>query len=132
MQVFIRHCWWLETGHTKHLSVTHNAWRSQFKLGYDVFFRSFCGRGSAVDYILRDEATLAELVGNSAGDMVKGFVSLGGAAVLTAALPATAGILASGIFFAIASFGLGYVLSEIDNELGYSNSLIQAVEGYFL
>lgn len=87
---------------------------------------------NALDYALRDEATMAEFVGNSSVDMVKGFISLGGAALLTAAfVPATIGVLATGTIFAISSFGLGIAVDAIDEHLGYSKDFTNAVKEYF-
>ncbi len=87
---------------------------------------------NALDYALRDEATMAEFVGNSAVDMVKGFISLGGAALLTAAfVPATIGVLATGIFFTVTSFYIGKGLDHIDNEYGYSEDFVKEAEKYF-
>ncbi len=86
---------------------------------------------NAADYILRDEATLAEFVGHSAGDLAKGFVSLAGAALLTATLPATVGIMATGIIFAGASFLISKGLDVVDENNGYSQELTNTVKEYF-
>ncbi|HFI9379223.1 TPA: PAAR domain-containing protein [Vibrio parahaemolyticus] len=87
---------------------------------------------NALDYALRDEATMTEFVGNSAVDMVKGFISLGGAALLTAAfVPVTIGVLATGIFFTVTSFYIGKGLDHIDNEYGYSEDFVKEAEKYF-
>ncbi len=86
---------------------------------------------NAADYIMRDEATLSEFVGNSAGDLVKGFISLAGAAVLTAAfVPATAGVLVVGTIFAFISFAIGKGVNTFDNENGYSKEITEAVRKY--
>ncbi|MGD8116478.1 hypothetical protein [Vibrio sp. TRT 29B02] len=62
----------------------------------------------------------------------EGFISLGGAALLTAAfVPATIGILATGTIFAISSFGLGIAVDAIDEHLGYSKDFTNAVKEYF-
>lgn len=53
---------------------------------------------NAVDYTLRDEATSAEFVGNSAADMIKGITALGAVVLFTAAVPISIGIVGSGIF----------------------------------
>lgn len=86
---------------------------------------------NAVDYLLRDEATLAELGVNMAGDVVKGFISLAGAALVTATIPATAGVLVTGVFFAGASFGFGVLLNELDKKFEYSKDFQKVVEDYF-
>lgn len=84
---------------------------------------------NAVDYALRDEATLAEFVGNSAGDMVKGLVSLGAAALLTSAIvPATASVLLTGTVFVVASFIAGKGLDNLDKANGYSKEITNAVK----
>ncbi|WP_367989855.1 hypothetical protein AB2S62_21845 [Vibrio sp. NTOU-M3] len=101
----------------------------KFNAGIEI---AFAVGVNAADYILRDEATLAEFVGNSAGDLAKGFVSLGGAALATAIfLPATVGVLATGLVFAAISFGISIALDTVDNEMGYSKDFTQAVEDYF-
>ena len=63
----------------------------KFNVGIEV---AFAVGVNAADYILRDDATLSEFVGNSAGDIVKGILSLvGAAAITTVALPATARVV---------------------------------------
>ncbi|EKO3438037.1 hypothetical protein NTE19_001883 [Vibrio fluvialis] len=101
--------------------IQFNAW---LEIGFSVGV-------NAADFILRDEATLTELGINTAGDLVKGFASLAGAAFLTAALPATATVLATGLVFAIASYLIGRGLDLLDTEAGYSEDITQAVESYF-
>jgi hypothetical protein len=87
---------------------------------------------NAVDYALRDEATVAELVGNSATDILKGFLSLGGGALVTAvAVPATASVLASGVVFAFTSFVFGLIINDIDEDSGYSKEFTSAVKRTF-
>lgn len=93
-------------------------------------WKSFSLLGS-VDYILRDDATLAELGVNMAGDMAKGFASLAGAALLTAAFPVTLSVLATSTLFAIASFAIGQGLDALDNEYGYSKDVTKAIEEYY-
>jgi hypothetical protein len=101
----------------------------RFNVGIEI---AFAIGVNAADYIMRDEATLSEFVGNSAGDMVKGFISLAGAAVLTAVLiPATFSILATGIVFAFLSFGIGQWIDNVDKENGYSNEISEAVKRHF-
>ncbi|MBY7902761.1 hypothetical protein KW459_17755 [Vibrio fluvialis] len=101
--------------------IRFNAW---LEIGFSIGV-------NAVDFILRDEATLTELGINTAGDLTKGFASLAGAAFLTAALPATTTVLASGLVFAIASYLIGQGLDLLDTEAGYSEDITQAVESYF-
>ncbi|QDC94143.1 hypothetical protein IUJ52_01210 [Vibrio furnissii] len=87
---------------------------------------------NATDYILRDEATLAELGVNTAGDLAKGFISLVGAALFTAVVvPTTVGVLFSGMTFAAASFILGNALDAVDENNGYSETMTEAVKEYF-
>ncbi|EGR1074315.1 hypothetical protein EFU47_09055 [Vibrio cholerae] len=100
----------------------------RFNAGIEI---AFAVGVNAVDYILRDDATLAEFVGNSAGDLAKGFVSLAGAALLTAAMPVTLGVLGTGVLFATTSFAIGQILDFVDAENGYSKDITKAVEEYF-
>ncbi|MFA0115059.1 S-type pyocin domain-containing protein [Vibrio sp. 10N.261.46.E11] len=83
---------------------------------------------NAADYILNDEATLAEFVGNSSGDMVKGLVSMGGGAIAVTMLPATATVLLSGTIFAAVSFLVGQGLNVVDENNGYSKDISKAVD----
>lgn len=85
---------------------------------------------NAVDFALRDEATVAEFVGNSAADIVKGLISLGGAAATIALLPATASVLATSVVFVFVSFGIGKLLNVIDEENEYSKDLTETVKEY--
>ncbi|MDF4735025.1 hypothetical protein P3531_20715 [Vibrio parahaemolyticus] len=65
---------------------------------------------NAVDYILRDEATLSEFVGNSAYDIVKGVTSLAVSTAVTAALlsgVASVTILGAGLLFVAVSYFVG-------------------------
>ncbi|GLT20207.1 hypothetical protein GCM10007938_39900 [Vibrio zhanjiangensis] len=87
---------------------------------------------NAVDYALRDEATMAEFVGNSAGDIVKGMLSLVGGALFTAVVvPTTVGVLVTSVVFALASFAFGHLLNVIDEQNGYSKSFTQEVAEFF-
>ncbi|SIO95393.1 hypothetical protein VSP9026_03136 [Vibrio spartinae] len=87
---------------------------------------------NAADYIMRDDETLSEFVGNSAGDMVKGIVSLIGAAVITTViLPATASVLFSGAVFAVASFVIGKGVDYVDDIGGYTDDFTNAVKELF-
>ena len=100
----------------------------KFNAGIEI---AFAVGINAADYILRDEATLAEFVGNSAGDLAKGFISLAGAALLTATMPVTLGVLATGVLFAATSFVIGQVLDYVDENNGYSKDITTAVEEYY-
>ncbi len=101
----------------------------KFNVGIEV---AFAAGVNAADYILRDDATLSEFVGNSSGDIVKGVLSLVGAAAITTALvPASAGVLATGIVFAIASFGLGAGIDYADELNGYTKDFTTAVKEIF-
>lgn len=86
---------------------------------------------NAVDYALRDEATVAELVGNSAGDIVKGLISLSGAAMVTATLPATASVIATGLVFVVLSVIFSKGVNLVDERNGYSQEMTTAVEEFF-
>lgn len=100
----------------------------RFNAGLDIAFSIGL---NAADYILRDDATLAELGVNSAADITKGFISLFGAAIITATFPISLTAMGATMLFAIASFSIGYGLDSIDNETGFSSDLTQAVEDYF-
>lgn len=86
---------------------------------------------NAADYILRDEATLAEFVGNSSGDIIKGMTTLVTMSLVVATLPVS-GILATGALFAFGSFFMGRELDALDERYGFSdeigNSLKRLVE----
>lgn len=86
---------------------------------------------NAADYILRDEATLAEVVGNSSGDIIKGMTTLVTMSLVVATLPVS-GILATGALFAFGSFFMGRELDALDERYGFSdeigNSLKRLVE----
>lgn len=100
----------------------------KFNAGVEI---AFAVGINAADYIMRDEATLAEFVGSSAGDITKGFIALGGAALFTAAIPVTMGVMATGMVFAVASFFIGQGLDLVDKDLGYSKELTKAIEDYY-
>jgi hypothetical protein len=100
----------------------------KFNAGIEVVFAIGV---NAADYILRDNATLAEFVGSSAGDLTKGFISLGGAALFTATFAPAATVLATGVVFAIASFAIAKALDSIDERNGYSAKLTEATEDLF-
>lgn len=100
----------------------------RFNAGIEI---AFAVGINAADYILRDDATLAELGVNSAGDLAKGFISLAGAALLTAAMPVTLGVLGTGVLFATTSFAIGQILDFVDAGNGYSKDITKAVEEYF-
>lgn len=86
---------------------------------------------NAADYILRDEATLTELGVNTAGDITKGMISLVGAGIITASIPVSIGVLATGGIFVAVSFGIGKLLGAIDENNGYSKEITKSVEEYF-
>ncbi|MGD8230783.1 PAAR domain-containing protein [Vibrio sp. TRT 1302] len=100
----------------------------RFNAGIEIAFSM--GVNTA-DFILRDEATLAEFVGNSAGDLVKGVMALGGAALITSAIfPASVGVMITGMFYAGISFYLGEKIDTVDEHYGFSNDLINKIEAY--
>ena len=69
---------------------------------------------NAVDYILKDEATLAEFVGNSAYDIVKGVTSLVASVSITALIlgVASVSVLGGGLIFVIVSYVIGQAVSS--------------------
>lgn len=87
---------------------------------------------NAVDYALRDEATLAEFVGSSAGDIVKGILSIAAGAAVTAAFAAPAAtIMGTTLFFVGASFIFGQALNIVDEEIGFSEYLVDKAKGLY-
>ena len=99
---------------------------AKVNVGVEIVFATAV---NAVDFIMRDEATLAEFVGNSAGDITKGLVSLGVASLAVVMIPATAGIVFTGFVFAISSFFTGKLLDYLDNQYGYSETLTNEIKG---
>nr|WP_043140639.1 type VI secretion system PAAR protein [Aeromonas bestiarum] len=77
---------------------------------------------NAADYILRDEATLAEFVGNSSGDIIKGMTTLVTMSLVVATLPVS-GILVTGALFAFGSFFMGRELDALDECYGFSDEI---------
>lgn len=86
---------------------------------------------NAADFILRDDATLAEFVGNTSGDIIKGMTTLVTMALVVATLPVS-GVLATGALFAFGSFFMGRELDSLDERYGFSeeigNSMKRLVE----
>ena len=93
---------------------------AKVNVGVEIVFATAI---NAVDFIMRDDATLAEFVGNSAGDITKGLVSLGVAGLAVVMVPATAGVIATGFVFALSSFLSGQLLDYLDEQYGYSKTL---------
>lgn len=100
----------------------------RFNAGIEI---AFAVGFNAADYILRDDATLAEFGVNTASDLAKGFISLVGAAVFTAVVIPTATVMVTGTVFAFASFAIGKMLDVIDESNGYSHDITNAVKGMF-
>ncbi|CAM3691265.1 hypothetical protein [Vibrio aquimaris] len=96
----------------------------------------FSGAVNAVDYIMHDEKTLGEVVGQYSADVAKGVVAGVIAQGLTIGLrvglavafasPPTAIVLG---FFAIAAFGIGKVVSAIDDQYQYTEPMKKEIEG---
>lgn len=93
---------------------------AKINVGVEIVFATAV---NAVDFIMHDDATLADFVGNSAGDITKGLISLGVATLAVVMVPATAGIVATGFVFAASSFLSGQALDYFDNQYGYSKAL---------
>ena len=97
----------------------------------------FSGAVNAVDYMLHDENTLGEVVGQFSADVAKGVVAgvvaqgftlvLRGAVVALVATPPTAAVLA---VFAISAFGIGLVVSAIDEQYKYTDPMKKEVERF--
>nr|WP_042048276.1 type VI secretion system PAAR protein [Aeromonas simiae] len=82
---------------------------------------------NAADYILRDEATLAEFIGNSSGDIIKGMTTLVTMSLVVATIPVS-GILITGTLFAFGSFYMGTVLDDLDERYGFSKEIGNAMK----
>ncbi|MYM58191.1 hypothetical protein GTG28_03055 [Vibrio sp. OCN044] len=95
----------------------------------------FSGAINAVDYIMHDEKTLGEVVGQYSADVAKGVVAgviaQGATLVLRAGLilafstPPTALLLG---FFAISAFYIGKKVSEVDDKYRYTEPMKKEVE----
>lgn len=95
----------------------------------------FSGAVNAVDYMLHNEKTLGEVVGQFTADVAKGVVAgivaqgitlvLRGAIVAAFAAPPTAVVLG---FFAISAFGIGLIVSAIDDQYQYTESMKNEIE----
>ncbi|HHY0481527.1 hypothetical protein [Vibrio parahaemolyticus] len=95
----------------------------------------FSGAVNAVDYILHDEKTLGEVVGQFTADISKGVVAgviaqgatlvLRAGLILAFATPPTALLLG---FFAISAFYIGKKVSEVDDEYRYTEPMKKEVE----
>ncbi|HGY9573198.1 TPA: hypothetical protein ACOJPC_001369 [Vibrio fluvialis] len=95
----------------------------------------FSGAVNAVDYMLHDEKTLGEVVGQFTADVAKGavagFVAQGitliirGVVATAFATPPTAMVLG---VFAIFAFVIGGLVSDLDNEYEFTKSMKEKVE----
>ncbi|MCZ6396534.1 hypothetical protein [Vibrio alginolyticus] len=95
----------------------------------------FSGAVNAVDYILHDEKTLGEVVGQFTADISKGVVAgviaqgatlvLRAGLILAFATPPTALLLG---FFAISAFYIGKKVSEVDDKYRYTELMKKEVE----
>ncbi len=96
---------------------------------------AFSGAVNAVDYMLHDDKTLGEVVGQFSADVAKGVVAgvvaqgvtlvAKGAVGFLFATPPTAAVLG---FFAIMAFGIGLVVSTIDEQYKYTEPMKKEVE----
>lgn len=93
---------------------------ARVNVGVEIVFATAV---NAVDFIMRDDATLAEFVGNTSGDITKGLISLGVAGLAVVMVPATAGVIATGFVFAFSSFLTGQLLDYLDDQYGYTKAL---------
>ncbi|MGD8116417.1 PAAR domain-containing protein [Vibrio sp. TRT 29B02] len=95
----------------------------------------FSGAVNAVDYMLHDEKTLGEVVGQFTADISKGVVAgviaQGGTFILRAGLmffaltPPTAILLGA---FAIAVFAIGYEVSTLDEQYKFTDPMKRGME----
>ncbi|MEZ9126179.1 hypothetical protein AB4145_06215 [Vibrio splendidus] len=101
---------------------------------------------NAVDYILRDDASLEPFIGTSAQDIVKGIVALAASATVTAVLLsgiATVSIIGAGLLFVAVTYFVGQAVNVAFEELkdditGYTQKkakedaadYIQDINGY--
>ncbi|MFV0573942.1 MAG: hypothetical protein ACK5NC_00725, partial [Vibrio sp.] len=96
----------------------------------------FSGAVNAVDYMLHDEKTLGEVVGQFSADVVKGVVAgviaqgitVGLRIGFTAAFAAPPTALLLG-FFVLAAFGIGKIISIIDDQYKFTDPMKKEVEG---
>lgn len=98
---------------------------AKVNVGVEIVFATAV---NAVDFIMRDDATLAEFVGSSAGDITKGLISLGAASLAVVMVPASAGIVFTGFVFAVSSFVSGLILDYLDDQYGYSKELTEKIK----
>lgn len=98
----------------------------RFNVGVEF---AFAAGINAVDFILNDETTLGDFVGNTSGDFIKGVIALGGAAALTAAfVPASATFLVTSVAFIGASFAMGKTINAVDEAMGYTDEMKEAIK----
>ncbi|MDW1578258.1 hypothetical protein R7M92_21070 [Vibrio sp. Vb2880] len=95
----------------------------------------FIGAVNAVDYILHDEKTLGEVVGQFTSDVSKGVVAgviaqgitIGLRVGVTAAFAAPPTALLLG-FFVLTAFGIGKVVSAIDDQYKFTEPMKKEIE----
>ncbi|MCK8113167.1 hypothetical protein [Vibrio sp. 2CM40D] len=95
----------------------------------------FSGAVNAVDYILHDEKTLGEVVGQFTSDVSKGVVAgviaqgitIGLRVGVTAAFAAPPTALLLG-FFVLTAFGIGKVVSTIDDQYKFTEPMKKEIE----
>ncbi|MDO2950176.1 hypothetical protein M8828_17555, partial [Aeromonas simiae] len=98
---------------------------AKVNVGVEIVFST---AANAVDFIVRDESTLAEFVGNSSGDITKGLISLGVAGLAVSLVPASVGIIATGFIFALSSFITSQILDSYDKQYGYTQELTEKIK----
>ncbi len=94
---------------------------------------------NAVDYMMHDEKTLGEVVGQFSGDVAVGVVggiiaqgvTLLARGVLVAFLGITAPASATMAAFAVLSFGIGIKLGELDDQHQYTKPMTDKIEAFF-
>lgn len=98
----------------------------------------FSGAVNAIDYMLHDEKTLSEVVGQFSVDVSRGIVTGAVAQMATLALrgilitvtgvtlPASATLAV----FTIACFAIGNKISQLDKQHGYTDKMKEKVEAY--
>jgi hypothetical protein len=94
----------------------------------------FSGAVNAVDYMLHNEKTLGEVVGQFSADVAKGVVAgviaqgftlLVSGVIATFIAPPTVAVLG---VFTIAAFGIGFIVSEIDDEYNFTEPMKREIE----
>lgn len=96
---------------------------------------AFSGAVNAADYMMNDEVTLREVVKRFSADVAKGVatgVIAQGTVVFGSGVAAMAGfyipVAGQVALFAFACFGIGYLVSDLDNQYKYTDGMLNKIE----